>query len=549
LFSISHSFLSGQHHLLIFLGLVLGSEKLALGFIFLGGVLTALSLACLSSRGASGFFSTAITLLFLLTPVIFWQITSPGAPDIWMAFFANTFVLVSCQTKARSTWRHALLAGLLAGGIAGAKYTGCVMAAGLAICVAIEFRSVVTTGLFCAGSLITGVWPWLRNLLWTGDPVFPFLLKRLFPERINTYGLANLLADTGATQTRRCGELFPFVFFAGMGQGSPGLWDFFGPITLALAPLTLLAIKNVREWRVPVIVWFFSAPVVFFTSGLQRLLLPIFPLALACVSWGIQDAKRREWQLTRSFAIASIVLMWIVGGAGLAVYGCKPISLALGLIDETRYLEERSPDFQIVEPVNHALSSRTNDGKVLVFFRHTYSLRLPFVNGDPGANWAVDPDRLRTPQEWQGFFRREGIGYVVRPPEYPEAIASAFEEMEADGDLLPVEKLVVQGFAGNRFGGERVKMPVVILRVKPDPNPKQGSTLSFAGTRNPASKFSAAGRRAASHNQRTDSGLFTKKVERKLWPVQRSTGPRSNGRTISNPAARHNSSTWRSKNR
>ena len=37
LFSNSHSFLCGQHHLLILLGLSLGSEKLALGFIFLGG--------------------------------------------------------------------------------------------------------------------------------------------------------------------------------------------------------------------------------------------------------------------------------------------------------------------------------------------------------------------------------------------------------------------------------------------------------------------------------------------------------------------------------
>ncbi len=39
-FSISHSFLCGQHHLLILLGLALGSEKLAMGLIFLGGLLS-----------------------------------------------------------------------------------------------------------------------------------------------------------------------------------------------------------------------------------------------------------------------------------------------------------------------------------------------------------------------------------------------------------------------------------------------------------------------------------------------------------------------------
>jgi hypothetical protein len=72
IFSISHSFLCGQSHLLILFGLALGSEKLALGSIFLGGVLTAFSLACLASRWASCLIITAITALFLLTPVVFW---------------------------------------------------------------------------------------------------------------------------------------------------------------------------------------------------------------------------------------------------------------------------------------------------------------------------------------------------------------------------------------------------------------------------------------------------------------------------------------------
>jgi len=36
-FSISHSFLCGQHHLLILFGLALGSEQLAMGLIFLAG--------------------------------------------------------------------------------------------------------------------------------------------------------------------------------------------------------------------------------------------------------------------------------------------------------------------------------------------------------------------------------------------------------------------------------------------------------------------------------------------------------------------------------
>ncbi len=86
IFSIAHSFLCGQSHLLILFGLALGSEKFAMGTIFLGGLLTAFALACLAARWAPRGLVEAITLLFLLTPVIFWQVSSSGAPDIWMAF-------------------------------------------------------------------------------------------------------------------------------------------------------------------------------------------------------------------------------------------------------------------------------------------------------------------------------------------------------------------------------------------------------------------------------------------------------------------------------
>jgi hypothetical protein len=89
-FSDSNSFLCGQHHVLILFGLALGSERLALGFIYLGGILTTASLACLASRWASEKLVLASSLLFLLSPVVFWQITSSGAPDIFMAFLACT---------------------------------------------------------------------------------------------------------------------------------------------------------------------------------------------------------------------------------------------------------------------------------------------------------------------------------------------------------------------------------------------------------------------------------------------------------------------------
>src|SRR5215469_8281068 len=213
IFSISHSFLCGQSHLLILLGLAVGSEKLALGSIFLGGILTACSLACLASRWASCLTVTAITLLFLLTPVVFWQLSSSGSPDIWMGFLTCTTVIVLRQTGNAGTRKQALLAGLLTGGVAGAKYTGCIMAASLAVASAFKFRSAIWTSLFFTGSFVSGLWPYLRNFAWTGDPVFPFYSSVLSPGLVNEHALISLLADTGASTSRDFRELFPFLFF------------------------------------------------------------------------------------------------------------------------------------------------------------------------------------------------------------------------------------------------------------------------------------------------------------------------------------------------
>ena len=469
IFSISHSFLCGQHHLLILFGLALGSEQLAMGLIFLAGVLTAFSLACLASRWSCRRTTLIVTLLFLLTPVVFWQMSSSGAPDIWMAFFASAVVIVLCQSKISGTWRQALLAGMLTGGIAGAKYTGCFVAAGVAAAIAIEYRSARNTSLLCFGSLLTGVWPYLRNFAWTGDPVFPFLAKIFFRARLNPITLANLLTDTGASQSRHLEKLIPFVFFAGMRQRSPGFWDFFGPFVFALAPFLIPVLWNFRDGRVPATVWCVSALGIFYSSGLQRFLLPVFPLALACTAAGISFSQQKNWKMTNRMTNGLAALLCIAGGAGLLIYSWKPVATSLGILSKLRYLEEKSPGYQQAEAINRVLGRQAIDGKTLVFLRHMYSLDVPFLNGDPATSWVINPDQLRTPRDWEVFFQREGIAFIIRSPNYPPAIAAPLEEMEARGDLIPVAQPVVQDFQGKRIQAERVEIPVIILRVKSFP--------------------------------------------------------------------------------
>jgi len=355
IFSNSHSFACGQHHLLILLGLGLGSEKLSLGFIFLGGVLTAASLACLASRWASPVIVTGFALIFLLSPLAFWQLTSSGSPDIYMAFLASTAVIVLVQEKGGASWRQALLVGLLAGGVAGAKYTGCFLAAALALAAVIELRSVVSASFLLAGSLASGIWPYLRNLAWTGNPIFPFLAARLSPGLVTSAALANMYTDTGTATRHSLIQVLPFVFFAGVRPSGAGLWEFYGPTVLVLAPLTILAIKNERRWRVLILVWLASSLGISSTSGLARFLLPVYPIALACSAAGFEQTSHKGWKIVRGIAGSLLVFALLAGAVGLVLY-CKPaLRVAVGLEDEEKYLKERAPDYQIAQTINALL--------------------------------------------------------------------------------------------------------------------------------------------------------------------------------------------------
>ena len=464
-FSNSHSFLCGQHHLLILLGLALGSEQLALGFIFLGGVLTAAALACLASRWASGPVATVFALLFLLTPLVFWQVTTSGSPDIFMAFLATIAGLVLCQRSSPQTWQRTFLVGLLAGGIAGAKYTGCFVAAAIALAVVIEFRSVASVSLFAAGSLVSGIWPYLRNLAWTGDPVFPFLAARLSPALATPFTLKDFFADTGTSASHSLAQILPFVFFAGVRSSSPGLWEFFGPTVLILAPAILLAFENDRQWRVLTSIWVASALGIAFASGMGRFLLPVFPVALACAAGGFEVSRRKGWAIVTR-AIGRLLLFTGLGCAmGLAIYSREPLRFVIGQQGRTEYLKERGPEYQIAQTVNRALGGIGDQEKVLVFIEHAYYLDVPYVSGDPSLSFEVDPTKLQSPKDWKGYFAKKNIGYVVRSPDYPSVIAGPLEEMERSGDLITIAGANVQSFLGNRIDQTRTGMEVVVLKV------------------------------------------------------------------------------------
>src|SRR5271168_2574919 len=124
-FFLSHSFFCGQSHLLILMGLALGSSQLAMGLMFLGGFLTAAACACLVNRWTSGVWKWIAVLVFLVTPVVFWQISAAGAPDLWMDFlpqpaFWSFHARMNCPALLTQYWLALSQGALLEQSIQGA---------------------------------------------------------------------------------------------------------------------------------------------------------------------------------------------------------------------------------------------------------------------------------------------------------------------------------------------------------------------------------------------------------------------------------------------
>lgn len=469
--SLVQTFFTGQGHLLILTGLALHSEQLSLALIFLGGLLAAAALACLARQWASREWAWLASLSLLLTPVVFWQASASGAPDIWMAFFVTAGVLVVARAGRENVLAHAALAGILAGALAGAKYTGCFFAFALLLAFLSEVRSLPRFGmrlaLFFSAALATGIWPYARNALWTRDPVFPLLLNSFAPARMNSFTLALVLADTGANGSRSTVHGLLFPLFAAIDQAHAGFWQFFGPLPLGFALLILLAWHNTPLWRVATIVWVGSAVLVFASSGMLRFLLPVFPIALAASLAGAARLQRSDWPFARILSRASIAALLILCAAGALFYGRSAAAAAIGWTSREDYLWQRSPEYARVSFINQVLAEHGNEGNALVFLRHLYYLRVPFVSGNPEHNWEIDPARYSSVQAWDAFLRANNIRWVVRAPEYPQAIAAPLQQLEREGRLVPVASADVSDIEGMRLFGMRKTTAATILRVNP----------------------------------------------------------------------------------
>ena len=100
IFWLMQSFYAGQAHLLISLGLALGSDRISLGLVYLGGLLGAAALFAISRQLMPLRWAWITVLVFISAPIVYWQTSTSGSPDMWMAFFVTISALAASRAVA-----------------------------------------------------------------------------------------------------------------------------------------------------------------------------------------------------------------------------------------------------------------------------------------------------------------------------------------------------------------------------------------------------------------------------------------------------------------
>jgi len=468
IFWLINDFWVGQGHSLIELGMALGSDRISMGLILVGGLLTAGALFMLTRSVTSERWAGLAVLVFLLTPMVFWQMGTSGSPDIWMAFYTTLAVMAVHRGVHLGEKRWLLLGGVFAGAAAGVKLTGWAIPLGVLAYCLYATRSLSRTIACGLWSLPFGILPLVRNIWWTGDPFFPFLIRWLRPEHLNHYTLAAVQAATHpAGFDRSLSGLLAFPFFLSLRGNAYGVGHYFGPIVLALSPLLLFAVPKGGLTHAAAIVWGVSFLLVDLTSQGARFLLPVFPLALFLVFVGVDEAFRRGWRVVQAGCGGTLLLALLFGLGSETLYARDYLPVVVGIENREAFLARMAPDYGATSFVNAALEGQP--GKAMVFFQHVYYLRIPFLIGDPAIAWLMDPDRLASFQELLQLLHRQNVRWVVMASSYPEPLAQSFQALEDEGNLRPKFSADASTYARFRIYGEKVPMHVVILEVASTP--------------------------------------------------------------------------------
>jgi hypothetical protein len=445
------------------------------------GVLTGLALIVIGRRMGLPAAGEWAALALFATPIVGW-LGTVAYVDLAGAFFAALLLLAFLRWLSARAAGDLLLAAVAAGGGMAVKTQGLEIFAVAVLLVAAGLlaregllRSARQGGVFVLVALVPAA-PWyLKSLIWTGNPVYPFAYgvfggKYWGPAEAAQYHEHQLGFGVG--------EPPPPAERAQMGFLQRTFSGPRAPLNLVLAPWNL-AMRPVEFDVLNINPVFATA-----SGGLGPLFLAVLPLllltgaprpvrwslaffAFAWLSWLMLMQYNRY--LVPALVFAALPAGYVLGEglppkgvariAPRAVAGfCAGLALlylafsglltgawaaGIGLVPRDAYLETNSECYRVSQWVNKVTPARA---KLALYSEpRGFYLDRDYLWADPGHSRLIEYDKIKSPQDLLDAYSRLGVTHVLyhQLPGAPDLFdlapyGTALEGLEREGEVSTI---------------------------------------------------------------------------------------------------------------
>jgi len=441
--------------MLYLLGLGLGNLKSAAPaklchWLFF--VLCQLTLLCwgTSVKQRSLRLGLVAAVVFASMPIAFFEATTAYV-DLALTAFGLLSLFAIARFNAQPDGRWLIFAGMFAGAAAGTKYTGLLL---IGLLVFLGIWAVKRSGEPRWGHLALATFlalvvasPWyVKNWLWTGNPVFPFAYRvfggKNWTERMaQTYTVSNREFGGGrdiltflampfnltfneirfgqcarkwlgsCKQQGECKMQWKCGKFDNQDLPTLGI----GVLPLALAPLSIFAalLENlpfaVAAPTLAMLGWYAWW---FMEAQYLRYLLPALGCLALFIGWGavrwvragILTAAVTRVTISAGLAYAVVVALW-------QSVTLTPLPVAVGLVSSDDFLRTVEPTYRVAEFVNRALPRKA---VIATYgFPLGYYFERRYFWADEGHNRLIRYEKLRGVDDLIAEWQRLGVTHIV----------------------------------------------------------------------------------------------------------------------------------------
>ncbi len=376
-------------------------------------------------------FSLLGILLYVSLPTVT-QMMSAAKPDLALACYAILALYALLTWTDTMQWRWMILSGVFAGLGIGSKTHGLFVFIALGVCLIVAAvmrgelkhlrRWVPQAVLFCCVAILVGSPSYIRNWIWTGNPLWP-LMSRTFggccisPELVYMLEEKGRWPSGGAIIILKNFILGPWRLMTDV-KFFENVESVATPALIAFLPGLLLACdaassKERRSTRNAVVLLTYCGAfyfIWFFNRARAHYLDPFWP-ALALLSAFIVTKLLKR---SRLVAVATIGTLAISIGFGLglsALMNAQFFPVVFGFESQEAHLRQKAWYYEDIQYVNKTLPP---DARLLSFPNHTYYLDVDYVWGSIHVQTGlIDYFSIHSPEALLARWKELGITHIL----------------------------------------------------------------------------------------------------------------------------------------